>query len=372
MEEEDLEGVRRVLSSGRLVQGIEVRLFEENMAKYVGTTHAVAVSSGTAALHLALLTAGVTPGDVVLVPAYSFVASANVVELCGARPVFVDVERTTFNMDPHHLTETVRRLTGESATSSRVKAILPVHCFGQPADMPEILKIGRDYGIAVVEDAACALGSSLAGKRAGAWGAMGCFSFHPRKAITTGEGGMVTTSDPGLARQLRVLRNHGQDPEKEEPDFVAPGFNYRMTEFQAVLGSTQLAKLDRIIEARQQLAARYDDLFVGKDVRAPVVLRGSEPNYQSYVVLLPEEKSRHRKAMIEYLKIHGIETTIGTYHIPLTAYYRSRYGYREGEFPVSESVFLRALTLPLFEHLRHDEQEEIVQRLQNALDGCGR
>jgi perosamine synthetase len=367
IEEDDLQAMREVLASGYLVQGAKVASFEKTVADYVGTKYAVAVSSGTAALHLGLLAIPIQPGDLVVVTAYSFVATANVIELCGARPVFVDVQPDTFNMDPNCLEEVLNRLMANADTAHRVKAVLPVHTFGQMADMSAIMELTGRHGLPVIEDAACALGATFNGRQAGTWGAIGCFSFHPRKAVTTGEGGIITTNDPNVARRLRAFRNHGQEPDKEAPDFIFPGFNYRMTEFQAVLGTTQMSKLDRIIRARRLLAAHYDALLAKTPFQAPIVVPGGQPVYQSYVTLLPEDAAQRRTDLIRYLKDQGIETTIGTWHIPLTSYFRSRYGYRPGDFPVTDQVFDRALTLPLFEQLQEMEQNVVVEQLLEAL-----
>jgi dTDP-4-amino-4,6-dideoxygalactose transaminase len=367
IEEDDLQAVREALMSGYLVQGRRVAAFEETVAAYVSTRYAVAVSNCTAALHLALLALGVGPGDLVIVTAYSFVATANVIELCGAQPVFVDIQPDTFNLDPARLEEALHRLMADADTARRVKAILPVHTFGQMADMPAILELAGRYDLPVVEDAACALGATLHGRQAGIWGVMGCFSFHPRKAITTGEGGIITTDDPDLARRLRALRNHGQDLDTPSPDFILPGFNYRMTEFQAALGITQMGKLDRIIAARRSLAARYDALLADTPLQPPVVAVGAQHVYQSYVALLPESAAPQRADLVRELKEQGVETTIGTWHLPLTTYFRCRYGYQRSSFPVADSVFDRSLTLPLFESMTLSQQEVAVSFLQRFL-----
>jgi len=363
IEQDDLDAVREVLASGFLVQGPRVAAFEKVVADYVGAQYAVAVSNCTAALHLALLALDVRPGDIVIVTTYSWVATANVIELCGAQPVFVDIQPDTFNMDSERLAETLQRLMANAETARRVKAVLPVHTFGQMADMPAIMEIADRYGLPVIEDAACALGAKWDGRQAGTWGAMGCFSFHPRKAITTGEGGIIITNDPNLARTVRALRNHGQDPDAPAPDFIRPGFNYRMTEFQAALGLTQMTKLDRIIVARRQLAARYDQLLTNSPLQTPAVSPESWPVYQSYVVLLPESLASRRAELIRQLKEQRIETTIGTWHMPLTTYFRTRYGYLPGDFPAADQVFNRSLTLPLHEVLSPTEQEAVVNRL---------
>lgn len=233
IDDEDLTAVREVLASGQLVQGARVASFETQVAERAGTDFAVAVSNCTAALHLSLLAMDVRAGDVVIVTAYSWVATANVIELCGAHPVFVDIRPDTFNMDPSVLEPVLKRLMGNRETARRVKAILPVHAFGLMASMAEIMNHADRYGIPVVEDGACALGASLDGRPAGSWGRLGCFSFHPRKAVTTGEGGMIVGNDGELIRRLKAMRNHGQDPHSQSPDFILPGLNYRMTEFQA-------------------------------------------------------------------------------------------------------------------------------------------
>lgn len=367
IEEDDLQAVREALASGRLVQGERVAEFERAVANYVGCKHAVAVTNCTAALHLSLLALGVGPGDIVIVTAYSWIATANVIELCGARPIFVDIDRDTFNLDPNCLEDALVKLMKANETARKVKAILPVHAFGLMADMPQISELAQRFDLPIVEDAACALGASCKGKKAGSWGVMGCFSFHPRKAITTGEGGMITTDDSRLADRLRALRNHGQDPGAPSPDFIMPGFNCRMTEFQAALGLNQMAKLDRILTARRQLASSYNSLLVGTSIQAPVVGAHSQPVYQSYVVLLENEDRQRRDEVVLRLREEGIETTIGTYHMPMTTYNRKRYGYKQGDFPATDQVFVRSLALPFYEGLSVEEQALVVDALMRAL-----
>ncbi len=359
IEEDDLEAVREALASGYLVQGPRVAAFEEAVATYVGTKHAVAVSNCTAALLLALMALEIGPGDYVAVTTYSWPATANVIALCGAEPVFVEIEAGTFNMDAAALAEALK--------CTQFKAILPVHTFGGMADMPRILEVASRHGVPVIEDAACALGAELNGRRAGTWGVMGCFSFHPRKAITTGEGGVVTTDDAALARKLRILRNHGQDPDAPAPDFVAPGHNMRLTEFQAALGGTQMQKVERIIASRRAQASRYDELLRGSALVTPQALAGSRHVYQSYVALLAPEVASSRSEIISALKAQGIETTIGTYHLPLTTYFRSHGGFKPGDFPVTDDVAARAISLPLFESLTEAQQGNVVEALIAAV-----
>ena len=370
IEADDLQAVHEAVASGHLVQGPRVAAFERAVAEQAGTRHAVAVTNCTAALQMSLLALDVRAGDVVVVGAYSWPTTANVVELCGAQPVFADVDPATFNLRPDALEETLARLTRSRELARRVKAIIPIHTFGQIADMPALLEIAGRHGVPIVEDAACALGASLGGKPAGAWGVMGCFSFHPRKAVTTGEGGAITTDDDRLAGYLRALRNHGQDFEAGTPDqFVMPGFNNRMTEFQAALGVTQMAKTGRINAARRALAARYDALLDPALERLGARAPDERHVFQSYVVLLPREAAPRRAALIAELRERGVEAQIGTWHMPLITYYRTKYGFRAGDFPVADDVAARALTLPLYEGLTEVEQHEVVRQVHEVLAG---
>lgn len=367
IDEEDLRAVREVLASGHLVQGSQVAAFEALVAERAGTGFAVAVSNCTAALHLSLLALGVQAGDLVIVTAYSWVATANVIELCGAHPVFVDIRPDTFNMDPSVLESVLKRLMGNRETARRVKAILPVHAFGLMAGMTEIMDLADRYGIPVVEDGACALGASLEGRPAGSWGRLGCFSFHPRKAVTTGEGGMIAGNDGELIRRLKALRNHGQDPHSPSPDFILPGLNYRMTEFQAALGITQMKKLDHIISSRKKLAQDYEEFLRETSLTLPVVPPGHSPVFQSYVVLLPKEDSAFRNDLIARLKEGGVEAAIGTWNMPMTSFFRAHYGFKKGDFPVADHVFARSLTLPLYAHMTRSDQEKVTGELKKSL-----
>ena len=363
IEEDDLQAVREALASGRLVQGERVAEFERTVANYVGCKHAVAVTNCTAALHLSLLALGVGPGDIVIVTAYSWISTANVIELCGAQPFFVDIDRDAFNVDPNRLEDALVKLMKSVETARRVKAILPVHAFGLMADMPKISDLAQRFDLPIVEDAACALGASCNEKKAGAWGVMGCFSFHPRKAITTGEGGMITTGDSRLADRLRALRNHGQDPGAILPDFIVPGFNCRMTEFQAALGNSQMKKIDRVLANRRRLARKYDSLLARAPVSVPGANKGSLSTYQSYVVMLQEGDEEMRNGLIGCMKEEGVETAIGTVHMPLTSYFRSKYGYQGGDFPVTDHVAAHSIALPLHEQLTSEDQENTVNCL---------
>jgi dTDP-4-amino-4,6-dideoxygalactose transaminase len=333
----------------------------------LNVAHAVAVSNGTAALHLALLALDVGPGHLVPVTAYSWPATANAIELCGARPVFVDIDRDTGNLDPQALDEVMRTLMADAGTARRVRAIMIVHAFGQMADMPRIMAVANRYRLPVIEDAACALGAAFAQKQAGTWGQFGCFSFHPRKNITTGEGGLIVTPSAEAANRLRALRNHGLDPTAAAPDFIMPGYNYRMTEFQAALGTSQLGKLDRIIQERRGLAQNYDRLLRANSLNPPVIRPQADSVYQSYVIQLPPHAAEQRVSIIQQLKLRGIETNLGTWHMPMTTYFRTRYNYRAGDFPATDAVFRSALTLPLHGGLSEADQTYIVAQLLDVM-----
>ncbi|MFI5235314.1 MAG: DegT/DnrJ/EryC1/StrS family aminotransferase [Gemmatimonadales bacterium] len=358
----DLAAVAEVLRSGYLVQGPKVAEFEHQVAQRAGVPHGVALANCTAALHLALLSLDIGPGDAVAVTAYSWPATANAVVLCGAEVAFVDIDPVTWNMAPAGLEAVL-------GTRKNVRAILPVHVFGGMADMLEIMRIADAHGLSVVEDAACALGAVLDGRPAGGFGRIGCFSFHPRKSITTGEGGVLVTSDAAIARRSRALRNHGINPDGAGPDFILPGYNLRLTEMQGALGLTQLAKLDRLLAHRRTLVSHYAEALSGLDLTLPVGLSAEAHVYQAYVVLLPVAGAARRASIIGALKAAGVEATIGTHHQPLIRHFRERDGYTVGDFPVTDTVAARALALPLHSGMNVDDVNAVTERLSVALRG---
>ncbi len=365
--DEEIAAAAEVLRSGYLVQGPRVAAFEQAIAQRVCVKHAIAVSSGTAALHLALLSLDIGTNDLVVTTAYSWPATANVIELCGAEPVFVDIAPDTFNIDADRLEATCEKLRNDTTTATRLRAILPVHAFGQPADMSAILAVADRYDVPVIEDAACALGAAWDGRPVGSMGRLGCFSFHPRKAITTGEGGMITTDDDSLADRVRSFRNHGLDPTATEPDFVLPGFNYRMSEIAGAVGLAQLEKLDQLVTTRRDRAAVYDRLLQETDIQPPQKPESAEPVYQSYVVRIPDLGYDEHRKIISNLRADGVEVTIGTYHVPLIRFYRDRYGYAKGDFPDADRVFRRAISLPLHQELSIADQQRVVSALSSKL-----
>lgn len=353
IEDDDLLAVASVLRSRHLVQGAHVAAFETAVAEVVGVPHAVAVSSGTAALHLALLGLGIGPGDSVAVPTYSWPATANVVEAVGADCVFVDIEPGTWAMSPDSLADVPTPLA----------AVIPVHPFGVMADLPGLA--AASPGVVMIEDAACALGAIRDGRVAGSVGQVGCFSFHPRKAVTTGEGGMLTTSSAELDLALRRWRNHGIHAPAGPSDFVLPGLNYRLTDMQGALGVTQLTKLARVVRARRAAASVYAELLAGSPLSAPLVIAGSEPVYQSYVAVLPEGIDRGR--LIQAAAERGVQLQIGTVGIPFTTYYREKYAITAGQFPVTEAWIGRHLSLPLYPGITLGQQEHVVATVLELL-----
>jgi perosamine synthetase len=337
--EEELAEIREVLESGRLTMGPKVAELEELVAAAAGTAHAVAVSSGTAALHLAVLGLGIGPGDEVLVPAYTFPATANVVALVGATPVLVDVDPETMNMDP---ADAARRVT------KRTKALLAVHLFGRPARLEEYPELP------VLEDAAGALGAARGGRPCGSLGLLACFSFHPRKIVTTGEGGAVTTDDSALAERVSSLRHHGWSPADAYVDLPLPAFNYRLSDVLCALGLPQLRRLDELHAAHERVAAGYAERLSGLGVELPGADAGDRHGWQAYVIQLDR-----RDEVMEGLRARGIECQIGTYALHRLGAYRG-----QGAFPGADAVYERALALPI--HARLTEAE--LDRVAEALD----
>jgi len=360
IDSDEIQAVKEVLNSGWLIQGKKVRQFEELVAGYTGTKHAVAVNSGTSALYLSLLSLDLAEGDEVITSDFSFQATANIIELAGTRPVLVDIDLNTYNLDVNEIAAKI---------TSRTRAIIPVHLFGQAANMQPVIELAKKYNLKIIEDAAPALGATceLNGKtkQAGSFGELGCFSFHPRKVITTGEGGMITTDDDKLVEKLRKLRNHGQEQQGAKIDFVLAGFNNRMTEMQAAIGIVQMQKLDQIISRRQQLAQLYNELLSEVPwLKTPQTLSGANHTYQAYVILLDD--SINRDWFIKRLNESGVETAIGTYAMHQTAYYRQKYGFGVDDFPKAKIAFEQCLALPLYSRMSEDEARIVVSHLKKA------
>jgi perosamine synthetase len=336
--EEELAAVAEVLESGQLTMGPKVAEFEAELARACEVEHAVAVSSGTAALHLAMLALELGPGDEVIVPAYTFPATANVVALVGARPVLVDVDPETMNVRPEAVAD---------AITERTRAVLVVHLFGRPARWEEIEAAVPD-GFVLIEDAAGALGARRGGRACGGLGRLGCLSFHPRKIVTTGEGGAITTDDGDLAETLRALRHHGW----REAEMPAPGFNYRLPDILCALGVTQLRRLDRLLEEREGLAAAYRERLEGA-MQLPAADEGDRHGWQAYIVQLDR-----RDAALEALRGAGIQAQIGTYALHRLSAYSD-----QGPFPGADAAYERALALPFHNRLAEADIDRVVSVL---------
>ena len=357
---DEIDEVAAVLATGNLTQGPKVAEFERAVAELVGTRHAFATTSATTALHLSLAALDIGPGDDVLVPDYTFPATANVVIQQGARPVLVDIDPRTFTVDPVDL---------ERKITPATRAIIPVHAFGLAADMDPITEVAQPGGLAVIEDAACALATTYRGRAVGGLGTVGCFSFHPRKSITTGEGGMITTDDDRLADRIGLLRSHGGRRRGNRFTFEAAGYNYRLSDILAAVGVAQLRKLERLLARRRAIADRYRALLAGEErLDLPHLPTWDGHVYQSFVVLL--DVSIDRDEVIRRLAEAGVESTLGTYALHREPLFVERFGYAAGDLPSSNDVFGRALTLPLYPDMTDDDPGYVVECLTRALDAA--
>jgi len=360
----EMGAVKKVLNSGWVVQGPGVKEFEEKIAEFTGAKCALAVNSCTSALALSLIALDIKKGDEVIVPAFTFAATANVVEHQGAKPVFVDIDSQTFNIDVSKI---------KKAITKRTKAIIPVHLFGLSAEIKEIMKIAKKYKLSVIEDAACALGTKYKGKQVGTFGDTGCFSFHPRKPITTGEGGMIITNSEKLAQKLISLRDHGaitSDLVRHKkkafklPDHNLAGFNYRMTDIQGAIGVEQVKKLPFILRERKKRAEIYNKALRNNLYLAiPFVPKNSNHTYQSYVVRVREKSSLSRNKLADRLIKLGISLRPGTQSVPHLSFYRKKYGYKNSDFPESFKTENQTLTLPLFVTMTEKEQNFVIKNL---------
>jgi dTDP-4-amino-4,6-dideoxygalactose transaminase len=361
---EEAEAAAAAVASGWIAQGPRVREFEEAFAAAIGTQHAVAVSSCTAALHLALIAVGISPGDEVIVPSLSFIATANAARYVGAVPVFADVDLATQNLTVDtvapHLTD-------------RTRAVILVDQAGVPADLDAMRGLCDPLQVTVIEDAACAAGSRYKGRPVGAGAALAAFSFHPRKLLTTGEGGMLTTSDESIARRLRRLREHGMDISaadrhlSQQPlieHYTEVGFNFRMTDIQAAIGLVQLGKLAQMVARRRLLAWRYQEVLSG----VPGLLMAADPpdgetNYQSFWMLLPEHTAVGRDDLMRLLADAGISARRGI----MAAHLEPAYADARPCLPVTERLTRRSLILPLFHEMTQSQQEHVTSVVTSAL-----
>jgi perosamine synthetase len=342
-----------VIKSGALVQGKNVLEFENKLSEYLKIEHVICVSSGTAALHLSLLALNIQKDDEVIVPAFTFPATANVVEVIGATTVLADININDYCIDYNQIRKKITKKT---------KAIIPVHEFGQPAQMDKIIEIASEFNLKIIEDAACALGAEFISKKIGTFGDLGCFSLHPRKAITTGEGGIICTNNDVLASKIRSLRNHGIQNIDGNIDFIFAGLNYRLTDFQAVLGTSQLIDLDSDIDHRIKIAQQYNRYFNNKEyITFPETFDNRKMVYQTYHVLL--DNKINRKDLIKYLTVNGIETNLGAQALNSLSYYVKKYNFDEYEFPNATNAFYNGLALPIGNHITFEDVEYICTKI---------
>ena len=372
--EAEINSVLEPLQSGWLVQGPKVREFEEKWSAFTSSAQSIAVTSCTSGLHLSLAASGFGPGDEAIVPAFTWISTANVVEHLGGKVVFCDIDLKTFNIDVDQI---------ESKITDRTKAIFPVHLFGLSADMDPIFDLACKYNLFVVEDAACGFGSKYKGRHVGTFGNTGCFSFHPRKAITTGEGGMVTTNDGELAEKIRRLRDHGAamtDLQRHlgaRPYLLADhpdaGYNQRMTDLQAAIGSAQMDRAYDIVFERQALAKKYDDAFANLDwLRTPFRGDDYEHGYQSYPCLfMPEEISvssieqinAGRNQWMDDLQKTGISTRPATHAVHMLSFYKEKYNLIPENFPNAYAADQCSISLPLFHGMKDEEQNFVIEKV---------
>jgi dTDP-4-amino-4,6-dideoxygalactose transaminase len=341
--------------------------FEELFQQQHQVQYALATTSCTAALHLAAMALQLEPGDEVIVPAFTWVTSAHCAEYVGAKVVFADVERDTFNIDPVAL---------EAAITPKTKAVVVVHLFGLAARMEEILAIAHKYNIAIIEDAACAVGTTYDGKPVGGLGDIGCFSFHPRKVITTGEGGMLTTNNAELAERLKVLRNHGASPnphiDATKPYYMGCfdqlGFNLRFSDIQAAIGIAQMKKLSKLLSERINLAKQYNQHLEGvADIATPTIPTLCGHSYQSYVIKIIDGGVNRRNTIMEVMAADGIQTRPGTHAVHRLGYYQNKYNLKAEQYPNAADAEDLSITLPIFPGMNENDQQLVVNSLKAGL-----
>lgn len=356
LREEILKELAEVAESTAYILGPKVSAFENAFAKYCGVKHCIGVNTGTSALHLSLICAGVNPGDEVITVPMTFIATSWGISYCGAKPVYVDVDPKTYTMDPSKV---------EKAITKKTKAILPVHLYGQMADMDALLAIGKKHGIPVIEDACQAHGASYKGKTAGQMGQSACFSFYPGKNLGAyGEAGAVVTDDDAMAKRMRALRDHAQEQRYHHSEI---GFNYRMDGMQGAVLNVKLKHLEKWTEARRSGAAKYKQLLADLPIKLPVEMPGNRHVWHLYVVLHPE-----RDRVRAELEKRGVQTGL---HYPIPLHLQKAYadlGYKQGDFPVSEQVGRECITLPLFAEMSPQQHTAVVDALTEVLGGEGR
>lgn len=393
--DEEEKEVAKVLASGWVAQGPTVAKFEKAIAEHEGVKEGVATTSCTTALHLAMVAAGLGAGMDAIAPAFTFVATENAIVMTGATPVLCDIHQETFNIDTDKLTEIIEndyekkdgKLVNKK-TGNVLWGIVPVHEFGLCCDIDVVNKIAKDNNLKVVEDAACALGAMVNGVHEGAFGNMSCVSFHPRKSITTGEGGMIMTDDPALAKRMRELRTHGSTVSADArdkghgfllPEFNEAGYNYRMTDIQAAVGMAQVKKLDDIVASKRRRAEIYNKLIAEKlpEFITPVEPEGHFHTYQSYVCMLNIKElgidsvakgGEYRNNLLAKLEEIGIATRQGTHAVHMLGYYKNRFGFVPEDFPNAYACDHLSITLPLYMQMTDEDQEYVIDTIRKVID----
>lgn len=365
-DEKEMQMVKECLDSGWVTQGPMTERLEVFFSQVHKCDYAIAVSSCTAALHLAVIALGIGPGDEVLVPAFTWITSANCIEYAGATVKFVDIDLDTFNIDP---------LDMEKKITDRTKAVVVVHLFGCAANMDEIVRISKKHKLYIIEDCACAIGTQYKGKSVGTFGDIGCFSFHPRKAITTGEGGMCSTNNKILAEKIKQLRNHGARMDKHDPNygkayymgiFDVLGYNLRLSDIQAAVGVAQFTKLDGILKLRKECAEYYiKKLKNMKGIKVPDVPEDYGHTYQSFVILIDGNRNGRNSIMGRLLK-ENIQTRPGTLAVHNTKYYTEKYGLQEGDFPKAAIAQNLTITLPIYPNMDRKDQNRVISAFMKA------
>jgi perosamine synthetase len=368
--EKDIEAVVGVMKTRFLSIGPKVVEFEKRMSSFAGTKYAVAVNSGTSALHLIIRGMGIGEGDVVITTPFSFIASSNCILFERGRPLFVDIEEDTLNLDADKVEEKLESLSGEEL--AKVKALLVVDAFGQPADWDRFRQIGKKYSLRLIEDSAEALGAEYKGKRAGSLGEAGVFAFYPNKQICTGEGGVLVTDNEELAGLAKSMRNQGRGESGEWLDHERLGYNYRMDELSAALGCSQMERIEEILEKRAKVAGMYGEkLAEVEEVEVPFVAPYvNKMSWFVYVIKL--ERGINRNKVIKYLNEEGVQCKPYFTPIHLQPFYGKMFGYKEGDFPVTEDVTGRTIALPFFNNLKEEQIDYVVSKLKCGLQAQGK
>lgn len=367
--EKDIEAVVGVMKTRFLSIGPKVVEFEKRMSSFAGTKYAVAVNSGTSALHLIIRGMGIKEGDKVLTTPFSFISSSNCILFEKATPLFVDIEDKTLNMDAEKTDELLEDLSEEEL--KKVKAMVVVDAFGQPADWDRFKEIGKKYNLKLIEDSAEALGSEYKGKRAGSLGEVGVFAFYPNKQITTGEGGILVTNNEELARLARSMRNQGRGESGEWLDHERLGYNFRMDELSAALGCSQMQRIGEILDKREKVAGMYGEkLEEVEEVQVPYV--ASYVSRMSWFVHVIRLRGIDRNKIIKYLNEQGVQCKPYFTPIHLQPFYKKMFGYKEGDFPVTEDVSSRTIALPFFSNLKEEQIDYVVAKLKKGIGKISR